>query len=285
MGLVPHRVALRTQELRKTPFNTCSSSGVNLGLRCIYLAHTSPGTVCFRVVWLRFGPRWDPSSWKLRGVTTSTRGQNKCTTGQSPEQPGLSFLTPVPPGAGARVRGPATSASLCTTPEAVQRPRPSGQRALTRGQRLSRHGGTRQQQRWYSRPSRGAQPAPVRLGRDRALLLWSSLSSWREEARPPARSSRSTVPGKALRERERGKQGRRLPHLNHGPWTTGGRTVPSSRRDSARSSRWRVVPCPAIGHHLGVPVTVTAAARATSSEQTRWWQLSRSSGHVPEVLS
>lgn len=50
---------LRAQELRKTHFNTRSSFGVNLGLSCIYhhLAHASPGSAWFRVVWIGFGPR------------------------------------------------------------------------------------------------------------------------------------------------------------------------------------------------------------------------------------
>lgn len=67
------------------------------------------------------------------------RGQNKSSTGQSPEQPGLSSLPPVPLGAGDRIRGLQrslpTSTSLRTTPEAVQRPAAARTVACPSGQR------------------------------------------------------------------------------------------------------------------------------------------------------
>ena len=148
-------------------FNTCSSFGVNLALADVQLLSPGlmQGQVAFRFGWFRsdlcYVRLYDlRSAWELRDVnqrqTMHQEGANKSSTGQSPEQPGLSITFGASPAWSRRPdqRSPEVPSNLNLSLRNTRGcPATSGchdrcvsfgtERQLTRRQRLSRHGGTR----------------------------------------------------------------------------------------------------------------------------------------------
>lgn len=153
------------------------------------------------------------------------------------------------------------SISLCTTPEAVWLPAAARTTASQLGEKPTypravfvRHGGAGEQQLLYSHPSTGGQKALPCAAAGTVLscsaLLLPSAHGWEEAGASSLLLTAQPYLAKALRERERGKQGRRLLHVNH--------ILKNSREQpfrllhvTASSSQRRMMPLshPAISHH------------------------------------
>lgn len=189
------------------------------------------------------------------------RGQNKPSTGQSPEKPGLSSMTRLEQEVGLKVsqRPLPTSTSLCTTPKAVQPPACRwGQRQLTRGQRFVTTRRDTSTRALVLTPFHGRpESSPWATGRARVAPLLPQLTAGRRQL-PPSRSSPLTRT--CRRPWERGRRDSSVGD-SRTPTTRreerGSATFPSSPRDDAvRPSRRRPPPwcpchrCSQAGPHL-----------------------------------
>lgn len=219
---------------RKAHFNTCSSSGVNLGLADIHLPSPGPmqAQAAFCFSWFRSVLSYIHlhdlrSDWELRDVNQrQTMHQEGARTNPRTKPCATWFIT-----FDASPTGPDQRSPFQPQPLSAQHPRLSSDQWLPRLLRVVWDRETTYPQAAFvatRSPTsttalvltpfhRRPESSPLRTGRDRALApLVLPSAHGGEEAR--ASSSLLTAQpylAKALRERERGKQSRRLLHVNH----------------------------------------------------------------------